>query len=298
MSERKKNSQISRWILTGICWFCLLRVKRTKVFSQATRRSPITGQHATATGRSDSGISMISICTPPRTDAPRKRCPNKRTPTRAFSSAWTESIKHVIQDENKMHLWKKNIYRFPHVVSNLVTYHKQIAEYFARHFIWRQYDISCHSQCVPGNASWCRLSSRWRCSFLQWSPGSLLTVGREIEKKYFCFCKSLISLFLLYNKHIKKWFNLLHCSHIKHQNNQLLQAKLWGWWRQCFYLSCYIGCSSQCPWWQNDRWVGSPPAPYCRPPPRFSWTQHSLYSARALVLVMNERYQRPINHWP
>lgn len=72
---------------TRLCWFCLLRVNRTRVFSQATSRSPLKGQQATVMGRSDRGISMISICTPPLTDAPRKRWPNKRTPTRAFSSA-------------------------------------------------------------------------------------------------------------------------------------------------------------------------------------------------------------------
>lgn len=77
------------FVLTVFCWFCLLKENRTRVLSQPTRRSPVTGQHATATGRSDKGISMISICTPPRWDAPRSRWPNKRTPTRAFSSACT-----------------------------------------------------------------------------------------------------------------------------------------------------------------------------------------------------------------
>lgn len=83
--------------VTRLCWFCLLSVNRTRVLSQATSRSPVTEQQATATGRSDRGISMISICTPPRTDAPRSRWPNSRTPTRAFSSAWRHSQDKVKQ---------------------------------------------------------------------------------------------------------------------------------------------------------------------------------------------------------
>lgn len=90
------SSMLSSWFLTRLCWFWFLSVNRTKVFSQATRRSPLTEQHATATGRSDSGISMSSICTPPRIDAPRRRWPNKRTPTLAFSSAWVEHKKLLL----------------------------------------------------------------------------------------------------------------------------------------------------------------------------------------------------------
>lgn len=87
INQSIENVELESDRLTRLCWFGLLRVNRTKVFSQATRRSPLTGQQATAMGRSDRGISMISICTPPLTDAPRNRWPNKRTPTRAFSSA-------------------------------------------------------------------------------------------------------------------------------------------------------------------------------------------------------------------
>ena len=94
------NVAVTSWILTSVCWFCLLKVNRTRVFSQPTRRSPVTEQQATATGRSDRGISMISICTPPRTDAPRSRWPNKRTPTRALSSACIES-KTFLHKKNK-----------------------------------------------------------------------------------------------------------------------------------------------------------------------------------------------------
>lgn len=81
-------------VLTRFCWVCLFKAKRTRVFSQPTSRSPFTGQDARATGCSDRGISMISICTPPQADAPRSKWPSKRTPTRAFSSAWTKSRKY------------------------------------------------------------------------------------------------------------------------------------------------------------------------------------------------------------
>ena len=74
---------------TKLCWLSRLKVNKTRVFSQATSRSPVTGQHATATGRSDNGISIISIWATDRWDAPRSRCPSMRTPTRDFSSAWT-----------------------------------------------------------------------------------------------------------------------------------------------------------------------------------------------------------------
>lgn len=91
-----------RLILTRLCWFCLLSVNRTKVVSQATRRSPDMGQHATAIGCSDRGISIISVWTPLRRDAPRRRWPNKRTPTRALSSAWVEWWTHYLNKSRRI----------------------------------------------------------------------------------------------------------------------------------------------------------------------------------------------------
>lgn len=91
-------------ILTRFCWVCLLRVKRTRVFSQPTRRFPVTEQHARAMGCWDMGISMISIWTPPRADAPRSKWPNKRTPTRAFSSAWTETKKNLLKQTKNWYI--------------------------------------------------------------------------------------------------------------------------------------------------------------------------------------------------
>lgn len=51
---------------------------------------------------------------------------------------------------------------------------RRFLSYFYSWVIWTR-----DGSCVPGNASWCRLSGRWHCSFPQWSPGSLLEVSEH-----------------------------------------------------------------------------------------------------------------------